>query len=122
MLLAALLALAAQTGDPQIKTDHPWYPGELACSTFDRLFAHQSGIYKRVTGRDVSAAAVYIALRRLEDGGYVRSSVKEREARGVTRERRYFDVTARGLGLLRTARARYLRLWDGLEPLLGGSR
>jgi hypothetical protein len=25
----------ADVGDPQIRTDHPWYPGELACSTFD---------------------------------------------------------------------------------------
>ncbi|HYE98951.1 MAG TPA: hypothetical protein VEJ18_08570 [Planctomycetota bacterium] len=55
MLLATLLALAAQTGDPQIKTDHPWYPGELACSTFERLFAHQAEIYTRVTGRDVKS-------------------------------------------------------------------
>ncbi|MEX2284215.1 MAG: PadR family transcriptional regulator [Gemmatimonadota bacterium] len=74
------------------------------------------------TGRDVAPAAVYIALRRLEEGGYVRSSVREKEARGVTRERRYFDVSARGLALLRTARRRYLNLWEGLEPLLGGSR
>ena len=74
------------------------------------------------TGRDVAPAAVYIALRRLEDGGFVRSCVKERESRGVTRERRYFDVTARGLTLLRTARSRYLSLWEGLEPMLGGSR
>lgn len=38
---AVALASAAQAdvGDPQIKTDHPWYPGELAFSTFDRLFA-----------------------------------------------------------------------------------
>ncbi|HEX8914290.1 MAG TPA: hypothetical protein VF796_18225 [Humisphaera sp.] len=42
----------AAVGDPQVKTDHPWYPGELACSTFDRLFDTQSALYKRVTGRD----------------------------------------------------------------------
>ncbi|MDB5308866.1 MAG: hypothetical protein JWO38_3068 [Gemmataceae bacterium] len=41
----------AGVGDPQIATDHPWYPGELACSTFDRLFATQAEVYKRVTGR-----------------------------------------------------------------------
>jgi len=56
-ILAALLVLlvsspaTAGVGDPQIKTDHPWYPGELACSTFDRLFATQAEVYKRVTGR-----------------------------------------------------------------------
>ena len=38
-------------GDPQLKTDHPWFPGELSCSTFDRLFATQAALYERVTGR-----------------------------------------------------------------------
>ncbi|MFT5468888.1 MAG: hypothetical protein ACI8UO_004001 [Verrucomicrobiales bacterium] len=38
-------------GDPQIKTDHPWYPGELAISTFDRLFETQAAAYERVTGK-----------------------------------------------------------------------
>jgi hypothetical protein len=55
-LVLALLSLAgaarADVGDPQTKTDHPWYPGELAISTFDRLFATQAELYKRVTGVD----------------------------------------------------------------------
>ena len=38
-------------GDPQLKTDHPWYPGELAMSTFDRLAETQAASYERVTGR-----------------------------------------------------------------------
>lgn len=38
-------------GDPQIRTDHPWYPGELACSTFERLFETQAQVYERVTGK-----------------------------------------------------------------------
>ena len=37
-------------GDPQLRTDHPWYPGELACSTFERLFATQAEVYERVVG------------------------------------------------------------------------
>jgi hypothetical protein len=45
----------AEVGDPQVKTDHPWYPGELSCSTFERLFKTQAEIYKRVTGRDVAS-------------------------------------------------------------------
>ena len=53
LLLLAIPALAcAGVGDPQVRTDHPWYPGELACSTFDRLFATETEVYKRVTGRD----------------------------------------------------------------------
>jgi hypothetical protein len=44
-------AISAGIGDPQIKTDHPWYPGELAISTFDRLAETQAELYERVTGR-----------------------------------------------------------------------
>src|SRR5213078_4087576 len=36
-------------------TEHPWYPGELACSTFERLFATQARVYTRVTGRDCTS-------------------------------------------------------------------
>ena len=41
----------AGVGDPQVKTDHPWYPGELSCSTWERLFKTQAELYQRVTGR-----------------------------------------------------------------------
>src|SRR3954453_21514928 len=40
----------ADVGDPQERTDHPWYPGELACSTFGRLSETQAELYRRVTG------------------------------------------------------------------------
>ena len=40
----------ADVGDPQVATDHPWYPGELSCSTFERLFATQAKLYERVVG------------------------------------------------------------------------
>ncbi|MCW8128775.1 MAG: hypothetical protein KIS92_00185 [Planctomycetota bacterium] len=43
----------AASGDPQVKSDHPWYPGELSCSTFERLFKTEADLYKRVTGKDV---------------------------------------------------------------------
>jgi hypothetical protein len=41
----------ADVGDPQIRTDHPWYPGELAVSTFERLFTTQAEQYERATGQ-----------------------------------------------------------------------
>lgn len=47
--LPATHALAG-VGDPQIRTDHPWYPGELAYSTFERLFEAQAIAFERVTG------------------------------------------------------------------------
>jgi hypothetical protein len=48
-------AVHAEVGDPQIKTDHPWYPGELAISTFDRLAATQAQVYQRETGRPIDS-------------------------------------------------------------------
>src|ERR1700757_5216659 len=48
--LLAAAPLWADVGDPQVRTDHPWYPGELACSTFERLFATQAEQYRRMTG------------------------------------------------------------------------
>ena len=74
------------------------------------------------TGRQVSPAAVYIALRRLEEGGLIASELREDEGRGGRRERRYVAVTEHGLEVLRAARNRLLRLWEGLEPLLGEAR
>jgi hypothetical protein len=44
----------ADVGDPQLRTAHPWYPGELACSTFPRLFATQAELYERVVGSRVA--------------------------------------------------------------------
>jgi hypothetical protein len=42
---------SAGSGDPQVATDHPWYPGELACSTFERLQRTQVELYEQVVGR-----------------------------------------------------------------------
>lgn len=70
--------------------------------------------------RRVSAAAVYIALRRLEDAGLVRSEMRTSQAIGGRRERRYFTPTEAGFSLLRDTRTRLIRLWDGLEPILAG--
>lgn len=55
--LAAVLSVSsacAGSGDAQIKTDHPWYPGELAISRFPRLFETQAEQYRRATGREVA--------------------------------------------------------------------
>jgi hypothetical protein len=52
LLTLAVLAMSARAdvGDPQVRTDHEWYPGELACSTFERLFTTQAERYRRVIG------------------------------------------------------------------------
>lgn len=65
--------------------------------------------------RSVAPAAVYIALRRLEEHRLVRSRMVS--PGDGSRQRRQFDVTAAGKAVLKTSRARLLRLWDGLDPL-----
>jgi len=65
------------------------------------------------TGREVAPAAVYIALRRLEEKGFTRSDLRSPEDGG--RSRRYFRVTEAGLAQLRESKRRFDNLWDGLD-------
>jgi DNA-binding PadR family transcriptional regulator len=73
------------------------------------------------TGREVAPAAVYVALRRLEDHGLVGSEYRVGDEEDQ-RERRYFAVTRTGLAMLRESRRRFSRMWEGLDPQLGESR
>jgi DNA-binding PadR family transcriptional regulator len=72
---------------------------------------------ERRTGREVAAAAVYIALRRLEERLLVRSELREPGAKGG-RKRRHFVLTEEAREQLREAHRTYQRLAEGLEPLL----
>jgi len=67
------------------------------------------------SGREVSQAAVYIALRRLEEKGLVSSRMEAAATTGTGRERRYFRVTPEGLVLLRESRRTMDRFWEGVE-------
>lgn len=53
VLMSVACTAFAGVGDPQLKTDDPWYPGELSCSTFPRLFKTEAELYQRTTGREV---------------------------------------------------------------------
>lgn len=72
------------------------------------------------TGREISPSAVYVSLRRLEDKALVESEMRTGTGPGALRERRFFRITAGGVEALRRSRVDLLRLWEGLEPLLGG--
>ena len=65
-----------------------------------------------VTGREVAPAAVYIALRRLEDTGHARSEMRAPDTGG--RERRYFQPTPAGMRLMQESQRRFMALWDGV--------
>lgn len=68
--------------------------------------------------RSVSPAAVYVALRRLENKKLVRSELRTGDEQGQLRERRFFVTTDAGVEALRQSRARLGRLWEGLESVL----
>lgn len=74
------------------------------------------------TGREAAAAAVYIALRRLEEKGLVVSHTEPPAEGQGGRDRRFFRVTAAGLAKLRETREALDNLWDGLDPALGADR
>lgn len=70
------------------------------------------------TGREVAPAAVYVALRRMEAKDLVSSEMRTEDESGPLRERRFFEVTPRGLEALRSSRAHLGRLWEGFESVL----
>jgi DNA-binding PadR family transcriptional regulator len=71
------------------------------------------------TRRDVSQAAAYLTLKRLEKKGWLEGRLDEGdEARGH-RERRYFDVTGEGRERLERSRDELASMWEGLAPELG---
>jgi len=66
--------------------------------------------------RTVSQAAVYIALRRLEEKGLVASRMESAGDTDTGRERRYFRVLPEAIALLTESRQTMDRFWEGLEP------
>lgn len=73
---------------------------------------------RRRTGRDVAKAAVYIALRRLEEKGLVVSRVGGATPERGGRAKRHFRLTPAGAKQLRAARDAFVRMWAGAEHLV----
>ena len=72
---------------------------------------------EETTGREVSAAAVLVTLGRLRDKGYLDDRLVEPGEEGG-HSRRYFRLTHRALEEMKESRARYLKLWEGVEEEL----
>lgn len=69
------------------------------------------------TGKTVAGAAVHIALRRLEQRGFLKSSLRPRSDAKGGRPRRFYRVTQKGVLRLRDARRCFERLWCDLQPV-----
>jgi hypothetical protein len=118
----------AGVGDPQVGTDHPWYPGELSCSTFERLAATQADLYRRVVGvRPVSDEQKALAswLWRNTHYWHGEEGAEDLWGKGFTgggdlRTREYWTgLFAHGFGLCGTTHAQWVA---EMEALLGHGR
>lgn len=77
---------------------------------------------ERRTGRPVSRVAVYIALRRLEQKGLVKTWMGDPTAERGGKARRCVKVTRGGLHALRESRQALDSMWRGLDPRLEKNR
>src|SRR5919112_6795285 len=77
---------------------------------------------ERRTGRSVARAAVYVALRRLEEKGFVSSWMGDPTPERGGKGRRYVKLEAEGARALREARHVAERMWQGLDPASLGAR
>lgn len=71
------------------------------------------------TGRDVSQAAAYLTLKRLERKGWLEGRQEEGDDVRGNRERRCYEVTEEGRLRLERSRSELTRMWEGLAPGLG---
>ena len=71
------------------------------------------------TGRDVSQAAAYLTLKRLEGKGWLAGRQEPGDEERGHRERRCFELTAEGRRRLERSRAELASMWDGFAPELG---
>ncbi len=84
--------------------------------------SYSMAIYRHleeVLGREVQLAAVYVALRRLENKGLVTSRMVTPKEGG--HQRRYFELSESALEKLRESREALLKLWSGVESRLDRS-
>ncbi len=70
-------------------------------------------------GREVSQAAVFIVLSRLEKKGLLTSRLDDHAVEQTGRVRRYFKPTPEALRRLKESRRALVRLWEGLDTTLG---
>ena len=73
--------------------------------------------FKTQTGRDISIGSVHSALERLEDKGFVKSSMGNATAERGGRRKRIFTITALGHKTLKESRDFKVGLWEQFPGL-----
>lgn len=69
---------------------------------------------EEATGRNVSLGAVYAALARLEDKGFVRSKMGDATAQRGGKSKRLYEVTAVGLRTARELHRVREKIWNAI--------
>ena len=69
---------------------------------------------EKVTGRPISIGAIYAALARLEEKGFVRSTMSEAVARRGGKAKRVYSVTPGGLQTARDLHRVRERIWNAI--------
>ena len=69
------------------------------------------------TGREVVIASVYATLERLQDRGFVSSSLGAATPERGGRAKRYFRITSAGVREVRDTRRSLISMWKGLPEL-----
>jgi PadR family transcriptional regulator, regulatory protein PadR len=67
--------------------------------------------------RDVNLSAVHVTLYRLEDKGYIRSSLGGATKERGGRRKRIYTITSAGLAMLRTMKEARIDLWKMIPQL-----
>jgi PadR family transcriptional regulator, regulatory protein PadR len=70
------------------------------------------------SGRDISRATIYVALKRLEQKGLVTSRLGDSTPERGGRAKRFFKLRPAGLRAVRESRAMFLSLWRDYESIL----
>lgn len=106
------------------------FPGELehlilAAALQEKGRGYGASLIRQIeerTGHPVQAGSVYVALDRLEQKGWIESTVDEPDPVRGGRPKRFVAVTPEGVRALAAHREALLRIWDGIESTLERSR
>ena len=88
----------------------------LAVPRLDEVYAVTiQRCIEKTAGRSATMGAVYTALERLEEKGFVTSCLGAVTPRQGGRRKRFYEITDQGVGALHAARLHRERMWQGLE-------
>ncbi len=94
----------------------------LAVPRLDEVYAVTiQRCIEKTAGRSATMGAVYTALERLEEKGFVTSRLGAVTPRQGGRRKRFYEITDQGVGALHAARLQRERMWQGLELKLSGT-